>query len=244
MKARLPRRRRHRPFRADDLITDGAESVITGDADITQLAGEDLPGEVDRRLQADARAVLREGELHAVGRRALQRRLPSLQRRPRRSPAISRATSPASNRRPRLPVSRPEGEALAWLPNRFDVTDTTTGFYGGDAKLKYSIAPLGQARPAVERARSTPSGRTSISPTTAISCRWTGVRLAGRWSGRNLLEWPLGRFRERAGDGYSEVIPPAGVEVLAGTRASGLPSGPEQGGVASADRPSADRRRR
>ena len=58
----------------------------------------------------------------------------------------------------------------------------------------------------------------------------TGLRLAGRWSGRNLLEWPLGRFRERSGDGYSEVIPPAGVEVLAGTRASDSASGPDRGG--------------
>ena len=58
-----------------------------------------------------------------------------------------------------------------------------------------------------------------------------GVRLAGRWSGRNLLQWPLGRFRERSGDGYSEVVPPAGVEVLAGMRASQFASGLDRGGV-------------
>jgi translocation and assembly module TamB len=58
----------------------------------------------------------------------------------------------------------------------------------------------------------------------------SGLRLAGRWSGRNLLEWPLGQFRERSGDGRFEVVPPAGVDVLAGTRASDFASGPDTGG--------------
>jgi hypothetical protein len=31
-----------------------------------ELAGDEIPGEVDRRLQTHARAVLREGELHPV----------------------------------------------------------------------------------------------------------------------------------------------------------------------------------
>ena len=38
-------------------------------------------------------------------------------------------------------------------------------------------------------------------------------------------------FAEHAGDGYSEVAPPGGSQVLSGARASGLPSGPEQGGA-------------
>ncbi len=46
-----------------------------------------------------------------------------------------------------------------------------------------------------------------------------------------MLQWPLGRFRERSGDGYSALIPPAGAEVLAGTRASQFASGPDRGGM-------------
>ena len=37
---------------------------------------------------------------------------------------------------------------LAWLPDRFDVTDTTSQFYGGTTRLRYSIAPLGKPQPA------------------------------------------------------------------------------------------------
>ena len=33
---------------------------------------------------------------------------------------------------------------LGWFPNRFEVTDTTTGFYGGEASLKYSILSSGK----------------------------------------------------------------------------------------------------
>ena len=40
---------------------------------------------------------------------------------------------------------------LGWYPNRFEVTDTTTGFYGGEASLKYSILSSGKPGAAVER---------------------------------------------------------------------------------------------
>ena len=33
---------------------------------------------------------------------------------------------------------------LGWYPNKFEVMDTTTGFYGGEASLKYSILSAGK----------------------------------------------------------------------------------------------------
>ncbi|RPI54747.1 MAG: hypothetical protein EHM55_09915 [Acidobacteria bacterium] len=118
---------------------------------------------------------------------------------------------------------------LGWFPNRFEVTDTKTGFYGGTADLKYSIVS---------------SGKPGQPSNASFDAKWEnvdlaefsdflqmkGLRLAGRWSGDNLLEWQLGRFRERSGDGYSEVIPPAGADVLAGTNASEFSSGADAGG--------------
>ena len=117
---------------------------------------------------------------------------------------------------------------LEWVPNRFEVTDTTTDFYGGAAKLKYSIVSSGR--------RGEPSKATFDAQWEDIDLssysdflQMEGVRLAGRWRGRNLLQWPLGRFRERSGDGYSEVTPPAGADVLSAARASQLASEPDQG---------------
>jgi hypothetical protein len=119
---------------------------------------------------------------------------------------------------------------LGWYPNRFEVTDTTTGFYGGEANLEYSI--VSTAKPGEpSNARFNTEWRNVDLATYSDFLRLQGMRLAGRWSGRNLLQWPLGRFRERSGAGYSEVIPPAGVDVLAGIQASPFASGPDRGGV-------------
>ena len=41
-----------------------------------------------------------------------------------------------------------------------------------------------------------------------------GIRLAGRASGRNLLEWPSGRFAERRGEGEVRVDGPPGVDLM------------------------------
>ena len=109
--------------------------------------------------------------------------------------------------------------------------DTTTGFYGGEASLKYSILS---------------SGKPGQPSNARFDAEWRDVDLAdysdflllrghapvaadgaaatcsrGRW----------GVSASASGDGYSEVIPPAGAEVLAGMRASHFASGPDRGGV-------------
>ena len=118
---------------------------------------------------------------------------------------------------------------LAWLPNRFDVTDTTTTFHGGTASLQYAIVSS-ERRGEPSNARFDAKWQDVDLSSYTDFLQMAGVRLAGRWNGRNLLQWPLGRFRERSGDGYSEVSPPAGVDVLSGTGPSPLASEPDQGG--------------
>ena len=115
-----------------------------------------------------------------------------------------------------------------WFPNRFEVTDTTTGFYGGVADLKYSILSSKPGHPSNAKFDAAWDNVDLAAFSDFLQMR--GLRFSGRWSGHNLLEWPLGRFRERSGDGRSEVIPPAGADVLAGTRASEFSSEPDQGG--------------
>ena len=119
---------------------------------------------------------------------------------------------------------------LGWFPNRFEVTDTTTDFYGGEASLEYSILSTGKpGQPS--NARFDAEWRDVDLSDYSDFLAMQGVRLAGRWNGRNLLQWPLGRFRERSGDGYSQVVPPAGVDVLAGTPPSQYASGVDRGGM-------------
>lgn len=117
---------------------------------------------------------------------------------------------------------------LAWTRDRFDVTDTSTQFHGGTTRLRYSIAPIGKPQPARAKFDAEWWGVDLASLTDFM--KLDGVRFAGRITGRNLLEWPLGHFSDHTGDGEWDVIPPAGVRVLSGVRASDLSSGPEPGG--------------
>ncbi|HEY3383276.1 MAG TPA: translocation/assembly module TamB domain-containing protein [Vicinamibacterales bacterium] len=109
--------------------------------------------------------------------------------------------------------------SLIWEPHRFEVTRATGRFYGGYADFKYSMAPLSDPVPAVARwdVKYRDVDLTQLSD--ALEMR--GLRLAGTASGRNLLEWPLGDFKQHRGDGQIDVTPPAGRTVL--TRAA-LPS--------------------
>jgi TamB, inner membrane protein subunit of TAM complex len=118
---------------------------------------------------------------------------------------------------------------LVWTRERFDVIDTSTQFYGGTTRLRYSIAPIGKPQPARAKFDAEWQGVDLASFTDFL--QMDGVRFSGRMTGRNRLEWPLGHFGEHVGDGAWTVIPPAGVRVLSGVRPSDRASDPDQGGV-------------
>jgi len=124
--------------------------------------------------------------------------------------------------------------AVKWVPESVEVTDTTSTFYGGRLDLGYTMAPLGQP---------------GVTATFGLDARYTGVdlatfsdyleikglRLAGAASGRNHLEWPRGRFKDRTGEGELQVSAPAGadlqtrripVEQIAARAAAGPTFGP------------------
>ena len=105
--------------------------------------------------------------------------------------------------------------SLRWVPDRFEVTDATSRFYGGNLGFDYSIAPLG--------APTRPTARFDTRYDAVDLSRFSndlefpGIRLAGALSGRTKLEWPLGRFVDRRGEGDLDVTPPPGVTVLGRT---------------------------
>ena len=102
--------------------------------------------------------------------------------------------------------------SLRWTPASFDVWNAGSRFYDGRSSYTYSIKPLGSQ----ER----PTARFDVTYTdvdlSALSDveQLPGLALAGRATGRNLLEWPLGRFSEHRGDGHVTITPPPGADMM------------------------------
>ncbi|MGE0447835.1 MAG: hypothetical protein AB7P99_21610, partial [Vicinamibacterales bacterium] len=102
---------------------------------------------------------------------------------------------------------------VRWVPESLKVTDASASLYGGTADFTYTMAPLGDR---------------AVRPTYAFDAQYAdvdlnrftdflelrGIRLAGRASGRNLLEWPSGQFAQARGAGDVHVTPPAGRRVM------------------------------
>jgi hypothetical protein len=94
--------------------------------------------------------------------------------------------------------------SLLWVPDRFEVTDATALLFGGSGHFNFRMGPFGRlGEPAKAVLDADYDGIDLPSYTSFVGVQ--GIRLAGTASGRNLLEWPLGRFRERRGDGEVRV---------------------------------------
>jgi hypothetical protein len=103
--------------------------------------------------------------------------------------------------------------SLIWVPDRFEVTDASAGFYGGQSTFTYKMAPIG--RRGVPMMHTFDARYDNVNLLTFSNFLETqGLRLAGRASGRNLLIWPSGRFADRRGEGVVSVAPPAGTRLL------------------------------
>ncbi len=94
--------------------------------------------------------------------------------------------------------------SLVWTRDRFEVMKTRSGFYGGKLAIDFSMKPLGDPqRPGIARLETAYEG---VDVAGLMEARaFAGLRLDGRATGRNLLTWPLGRFREHTGDGEIRV---------------------------------------
>ncbi|HEY7292912.1 MAG TPA: translocation/assembly module TamB domain-containing protein [Vicinamibacterales bacterium] len=117
--------------------------------------------------------------------------------------------------------------ALRWTPTSFDVYDAGAHFAGGDATFSYAIAPLGSKTKPSARFEFNVDGLDLQQLTDLEQLR--GQRFAGSASWHNVLEWPMGRFRERHGDGYLVVSPPAGETPMTATLPPADPSLAEWG---------------
>jgi len=118
--------------------------------------------------------------------------------------------------------------SLRWTPKAFDVWDASAKAFGGDSTFSYSIKPLGSPERPTARFDASYNG-VDLAAFTDFE-RLAGIRFAGSANGRNLLEWPLGRFAEARGEGHIAIAPPAGITVmtpsLTGAERRGVEWGP------------------
>lgn len=109
---------------------------------------------------------------------------------------------------------------VQWKPDFLNVWDGEGRLYGGDAAFSYRLAPLrgGGRRMATFHTDYRDVDLAALSD----FYQWDSLRLAGRASGRNEMTWPSGRFRERRGGGRVEAA--AGVETQGRTLALDRPA--------------------
>ena len=200
-----------------DLVTDGADSSLTGEVDVTRWPNQtyhvrsrvDFPRMREIFFAEDNFTLGGQGEFTGTFR--LFREVVNDRTRTGRelkgtftSPVLAVNTYSFSSLR----------GSLLWVPERFEVSEASADVYGGTSRFTYAMAPLGQRGvPAVARFDAVYED-VDLS-TFPDLLELDGIRIAGRASGRNLLEWPLGRFAEHSGDGAIRVEPPYGVATIA-----------------------------
>jgi hypothetical protein len=90
--------------------------------------------------------------------------------------------------------------SLVWVRERMEVTRATAEFSGGRADFRYLMAPLGNPLVPARAVWDVDYRDVDLAALTEFF-QMRGLRLAGRASGTNSMSWPLGRYAERAGSG-------------------------------------------
>jgi hypothetical protein len=110
---------------------------------------------------------------------------------------------------------------LTWSPWRFEVPKARSRFYGGSMAVTYLMDPIGGDTPGTARLDATYEGVDLAEYSDAME--FNGLRLAGRATGRNLLEWPIGNYAGHTGFGDAVIEPPPQVTLRGRTLPAVLP---------------------
>ncbi len=103
--------------------------------------------------------------------------------------------------------------SVLWLPERFDVTDTTCELYGGTARFNYLMGPLGEKDHPARAVWDVQYRDVDLARLTDF-LGTEGIRIAGRATGRNRLEWPLGKWALKRGGGEITAVASGGTAVM------------------------------
>jgi hypothetical protein len=102
--------------------------------------------------------------------------------------------------------------SLLWEPHNFTITPASARFYGGSVRFAYSYGPMSDPRPPVSRFDAWYNDLDLAAFTDFLQTK--GLRLVGRATGYNRLEWPSGRWSEHRGEGLITATAPPGVTLL------------------------------
>jgi autotransporter translocation and assembly factor TamB len=106
--------------------------------------------------------------------------------------------------------------SVLWTNSAFRVTDVSTALYGGHALFDYTMEPLGRQGHPAQVAWDAQYADVDLTQLTDF-LELQGIRLAGRATGRNRLEWPLGKWALKRGEGEITTVMPPGAVPLART---------------------------
>ena len=117
--------------------------------------------------------------------------------------------------------------ALQWTPDRFIVTHADSGLLGGQLRLNYGMAPLGTPQGATATLNAEYEGVDLYGFTRQFG--WTALEPEGLMRGRVSMAWPNGRFQQALqGRGETIVEPRPGQTVASETLPAGAPPIPPE----------------
>ena len=102
--------------------------------------------------------------------------------------------------------------SVLWTPDKLLVDNATTTLYGGSATFSY-LMEMGQNGARTQNTFDAFYDRVDLTAFTDF-LELDGLRLAGRASGHNLLQWPIGLWSEHHGNGELHATAPEGAAVM------------------------------
>ena len=103
--------------------------------------------------------------------------------------------------------------SVLWLPDRLEITDATSGVYGGTARFDYRMAPFGKKGVPTIATWDVKYRDVDLAQLSDF-LETRGLRLAGRATGENRFEWPVGKWSLKRGGGSVDIVAPAGFEMM------------------------------
>ena len=191
-----------------DLISDGARSVVTGDVDLGRWPEQlyQVRSAIDFPIQKEIFFHGQDFDVSGVGDFTGTFHLFKGGRELKGT-----FTSPVAGVNEwRFPNLR--GSVL-WLPDRLEITNTTAALYGGSAVFDYRMGPFGDRRRPARAVWDVKYRDVDLARLTDF-LETEGLRLSGRATGRNQLEWPLGKWSLKRGGGDVTVTPPDGIRPM------------------------------
>lgn len=195
-----------------DLVTEGTKSVLNGDVDISHFpemmfqvkSTIDFPKMREIWFPGDTFSLSGTGQFTGTFHLFKETLVAGQPTRTGRELKGAFQSPVAGINAYRFPNLRGD---VRWTPDRLEVTDASADAYGGRSQFTYKMAPLNVKG---LRATATFDARYQDVDLAIISNLFEldGIRFTGRASGRNVLQWPVGRYADRTMNGDLHVTPP------------------------------------